>query len=200
MRLLLVTVFSIWLAFATGRSVPGPSPPRALPAVNGSFEAATLPCVSSHRLRSRAFDLPFEWNKAWCKGGKLLQAMIKDEAQATPFVDPVRSKWDGDLRSPFRTWGYNEVTEEYDYLCYFGPGIKGGHNVQRAFEELGIGIESSSKGGPNQCFHIEHMNGPTVIRPPSNEMPPEDDQFYNAGGRRLKVGKSTKSYRSVYVD
>jgi hypothetical protein len=75
--------------------------------------------------------------------------MIKDEGHAAPFVDPVHSKWDGDLSVALRAWGYNEVTEEYDYLCYFGPGSKGGHNVQRAFEELGIGVESSLKGGPN---------------------------------------------------
>ena len=44
-----------------------------------------------------------EWEKAWCKGGKFSQALIRSEDQAAAYVTPVRSPWDGNLIQQFRT-------------------------------------------------------------------------------------------------
>jgi hypothetical protein len=143
----------------------------------------------SRHLQSRTVDLPSEWNKAWCKGEKLVQGMIRDEAQAAPFVTPVTSKWDGNLVSEFKTWGYSEDSASKEHLCDFAVQ----HHLQDAFKDLGMDTRSSVDGGPNQCFHIEHANGPAVIRDPSNEMSEPGKQYYRVGARKLRVSKNSFS-------
>lgn len=139
---------------------------------------------SLHQLESRAVNLPAEWAKAWCKGGKLSQAMVKSEAQAATYVTPVRSPWDGDLVRQFRTWGYREVENYRSELCDFGPDQ---HSLKRAFTELGIGTASSADGGPNHCYYVEHKYGPTVQLPPTGGWPEPEQQYYMVGDKRYRV-------------
>ncbi|KAF2833145.1 hypothetical protein CC86DRAFT_461581 [Ophiobolus disseminans] len=169
MRLLLLAVLSVLLVLAEGGIIPKSLPSQGLSNVHVGAHVTTPQLESSHGLYRRAVDVPFEWNKAWCKGAKLAQALIKDEAPAGTYVTPVRSKWDGDLISAFTIWGYREMSYGKDSLCDFGPS---NHQLQTAFSDLKIDTRSSGDGGPNNCYHIEHENGLTVIRDPSGELPP----------------------------
>lgn len=137
-----------------------------------------------HHLRSRAVNVPVEWGKSWCKGGKLAQAMIKSESQAAPYISPVRSPWDGDLVEDLQKWGYREIENHRSNLCDFGTDQ---HNLKRAFTELGIETASSADGGPNYCYYVEHMYGPTVQRPPDGAWPEPSQQYYVVDGKRYRV-------------
>lgn len=102
MRLLLFAFFSVWVAFA--------APSQRLSNVGVGTHLVNPQLKPGHSLHRRAVDVPFEWNRAWCKGAKLSQALIKNEAQAAAYVTPVRSVWDGNLISEFSTWGYRETS------------------------------------------------------------------------------------------
>jgi hypothetical protein len=141
---------------------------------------------SAHHLRARAVDVLAEWEKAWCKGGKLSQAMIKSEDQATAYVTPVRSQWDGDLISEFRTWGYREIENHRSELCDFGPDQ---HNLKRAFTQLGIETASAADGGPNVCYYVEHKYGPTVQLLHNGQWPDPDQQYYMVGDKQYRVSE-----------
>jgi hypothetical protein len=186
MRLQAVVVVTALLTLTTSHFEPKPDP--SLPNLD------THPPPSQAHLLRRV-DLAFEWNKAWCKGAKLAQAMIKSEAQVGTCIDPARSPWDGDLVSAFAAWGYGELPHYRDGLCDFG---KGQHELQRAFAEMGIGTQSAADGGPNICYHVEHQNGPSVERDPSGEFPPMHRQFYLAKERRLRVS-FTKANTSCHI-
>ncbi|KAF2034982.1 hypothetical protein EK21DRAFT_55359, partial [Setomelanomma holmii] len=123
------------------------------------------------------------WDKALCKGAKLHQAMLKNQAQAHAFVRPVRSPWDGDLVAEFRTWGYKEVPGYRAELCDFGKDV---HVLQRAFGELGISTLNPADGGPNTCYHVEHKDGPTVKRDKDRQLPNAYKQYCKAGSRTLR--------------
>jgi|SRR5690242_854005 len=153
----------------------------ALLAVLSLVNSSAIP---THRIQPRAVNVPAEWEKAWCKGSKLSQAMIKDEAAAAAYVTPVRSPWDGTLVQQFRTWGYREIEHHRSELCDFGPDQ---HNLQRAFAELGIETASSADGGPNLCFYVEHKYGPTVQRPPNGQWPEPNQQYYMVDNKRFRV-------------
>ena len=140
--------------------------------------------VTIHHLTHRAVDVPAEWEKAWCKGGKLSQAMIRNEAEAAAYVTPVRSPWDGDLVQQFRVWGYREIENYRSDLCDFAD-----QNLKRAFTELGIETASSVDGGPNQCYYVEHKYGPTVQRPPTGQWPDPSQQYYMVDTKRYRVSK-----------
>jgi hypothetical protein len=146
--------------------------------------SSAIPAQHVHRLQSRAVDVKAEWTKAWCKGSKFAQAMIKNEDAAAAYVTPVRSAWDGELVQQFRTWGYREIENHRSELCDFG---KDQHILQRAFAELGIGTASSVDSGPNHCFHVEHKYGPTVQRPPSGQWPEPSQQYYMVGDKKYRV-------------
>lgn len=147
-----------------------------------------------HHLKPRALNVAAEWEKAWCKGGKLSQAMIKSEAQAAAYVTPVRSPWDGDLVQQFKTWGYREIENHRSDLCDFGPDQ---HNIKRAFTELGIETASSADGGPNHCYYVEHKYGPTVQRPPDGQWPDPNQQYYMVGEKRYRVSIDAKIRTAV---
>jgi hypothetical protein len=131
-----------------------------------------------------ALDLEAEWEKAWCRGSKLTMGMMKSEASAATFITPVRSRWDGDLITDFRVWGYRERPGHRNDLCDFGPDQ---HNLARAFRDMGIETTSSADGGPNKCFHVEHMYGVTVEMKPDGGWPAPGEQWYTVGNRRLRV-------------
>ncbi|KAF9693177.1 hypothetical protein EKO04_008813 [Ascochyta lentis] len=145
-------------------------------------------------LSPRAIDVSAEWEKAWCKGSKLSQAMIKSEAEAAAYVTPVRSPWDGDLVQQFRKWGYRELENHRSELCDFGPDQ---HNLKRAFTELGIETASSVDGGPNHCFYVEHKYGPTVQRPPDGQWPEPNQQYYMVGEKRYR---ETQAYSTIGIN
>jgi hypothetical protein len=187
MRLQILIILGVLLIVAKGQVVSKSQSLPQHPYVPHVEASPPHHLLGQGRL-SRRVDVAFEWQKAWCKGAKLAMGMIKSEAQAAAYVTPVRSPWDGDLTAAFRIWGYRERPGHRADLCDFGAGQ---HDLQRAFAELKIDTRSSLDGGPNTCYHIEHQNGPTVERDPSGQYPPVSNQWYSAGGRRLRVRNPT---------
>jgi hypothetical protein len=177
MKLPIIIACAALVAVVIGQAVS-----RSLHLSNPGMKTDSLP--TSHHLHPRAVEIQVEWDKAWCKGSKLSMAMIKPESQASHFLTPIRSSWDGDLTTAFQTWGYRELPNHCDGLCDFSSDQ---HHLARAFQDLGIDTRSAGNGGPNTCHHIEHQYGPTVERDSSGQWPPPDNQWYTARGRRLRV-------------
>jgi hypothetical protein len=120
--------------------------------------------------------------------GNLWAGMHSDDRKASflfrtdpyahdPTLQSVASPYDGDMVELFKKWGYNEdkadnakIDKECDFDEY--------HKIKRAFDELGIKTQSKANGGPNQCFQIDHENGPNVIRDKDGNLPPRKEQRY----------------------
>jgi hypothetical protein len=178
--------FSLSLVFlfdiTAGNAIPLLTP---VPSPSNQAEKGGVPhSVGVHHLQSRAINLQVEWSKALCKGVRLTQGMIVDEKKAAEFVTPVRSQWGGDLVQEFRTWGYREVPGARDSRCDFGPDV---HELQRAFATMGIDPRPASDGGPNVCYHVEHMYGPAVIRNPDGGWPKPEEQTYRVAEKVYRV-------------
>jgi hypothetical protein len=180
--LLFVLALDTLLTFKTSQVFPKPHlpPPNLLfPKV----ESGTLDPLLTHHLSAPSTSAP-NGKKHGAKGSELFLGMIKSEAAASSFITPVRSRWDGDLATDFRTWVYRELPGHRDDLCDFGASQ---HNLQRAFADVGIETTSSAEGGQNRCFNVEHQYGPAVEREQSGEWPVVWKQWYRVGDRRLRV-------------
>lgn len=149
--------------------------------------------TARHRATARAVDAGVEYAKATCKGIRITQGMIVIEEKATKHVTPVRSQWPGDLVNELRLWGYREMPGSRDMKCGLGPNM---HDLGRAFKEMGIDPRSSFDGGPNVCYHIEHLYGPAVIKKPDGGWPIPGEQTYKVDG---KVYKASHSRITVYT-
>ncbi|KAJ4316919.1 Mitochondrial import inner membrane translocase subunit tim8 [Neodidymelliopsis sp. IMI 364377] len=92
----------------------------------------------------------------------------------------AESPFDGDLISKLREWGYNDNTPAmqklHDLECNMNSAS--GHMLSKVFLDLGLDTKSKNNGGPNQCFQIEHFDGPTVIKDPDGSVPPKSSQYY----------------------
>lgn len=135
---------------------------------------------------------PEQQDQLWCKaksrGVQLIKAMMmNDQEAATMLAWPyIQSQWDGNLRAELKKWGYNDDSEgdaEIDKQCDFDKG----HEMVDAFKDLKVDPRSAGQGGPNHCFYVEHMNGPTVVRDEDGELPFPEDQHYSADGRNFQV-------------
>ncbi|KAF1928402.1 uncharacterized protein M421DRAFT_160407 [Didymella exigua CBS 183.55] len=138
------------------------------------------------------------WCKAKSRGVQLTKAMMmRDQEAATLLQWPyTQSPWDGDLKSELTKWGYQETNhadEQVDAACDFEKT----HEVGDAFRDLHIDPRPAGHGGPNHCFYVEHMNGPTVILDDDGELPFEEDQYYPADGKKYRV---TQGYAKVGVN
>jgi hypothetical protein len=96
------------------------------------------------------------------------------EYEASQFITPVISDFDGDLRDDLHHWSYTEVPVQ-GYLCDFDTT----HHLAAAFQDLGIDPRSERRGGPNWCFHVEHQykDHPLPVR----------EQFYWVNDKRYRV-------------
>jgi hypothetical protein len=178
---LLIALVSL-LDITAGNAIPVQTP--TLSQLNQVEKGGVSHSVGAHHLQSRAINLQAEWSKALCKGVRLTQGMIVDEGKAAEFVTPVRSRWSGDLAQEFMTWGYREVPSARDSRCDFGPDV---HELQRAFATMGIDPRPASEGGPNACYHVEHMYGPAVIRSPDGSWPKPEEQTYRVTEKVYRV-------------
>ncbi|KAJ8106913.1 hypothetical protein OPT61_g9226 [Boeremia exigua] len=138
------------------------------------------------------------WCKAKSRGYQLMQAMRLDDEEAATTLDwpYTQSPWDGDLRDELEKWGYKddfEDDEEIDKQCDFDKT----HEMADAFKDLGVDPRSKGQGGSNQCFYVEHMNGPTVFRGIDGETPFPEDQNYRADDKILKV---TQAYLKIGIN
>jgi hypothetical protein len=135
------------------------------------------------------------WQKAYCRGAKLLAAMsASEEKQRNILQWPyIGSKWDGDLHKELEEWGYRDSDELHrnaDIFCDFSGSF---HELSTAFKAMGINPRSAELGGPNHCFHVEHQNGPAVLKKPDGSMPDLKDQRYNVDGKEYRVSDSINS-------
>ncbi|KAJ4347557.1 Mitochondrial import inner membrane translocase subunit tim8 [Ascochyta clinopodiicola] len=138
------------------------------------------------------------WCKAKSRGVKLIKAMTMNDGEAQTMLGwpYMQSPWDGDLKPELRKWGYlddDEKHEEVDDQCDFDRT----HEMGDAFKDLQVDPRSAGNGGPNHCFYVEHMNGPTVIRDEDGELPFEEDQHYNVDGKDYQV---TQAYAKIGVN
>lgn len=128
------------------------------------------------------------WCKAKSRGVQLTKAMMmNDQDAATMLQWPyTQSPWDGDLRDELKKWGYKDDFEgdvEIDKQCDFDKT----QEMADAFEELGVDPRSALGGGPNDCYYVQHNDGPVVYRDEDGELPDHDEQYYNVDGKELRV-------------
>ncbi|KAF3046022.1 hypothetical protein E8E12_010385 [Didymella heteroderae] len=138
------------------------------------------------------------WCKAKSRGSQLTRAMMMNDQEAAALLQwpYTQSPWDGELKPELKKWGYKETNNEdrdIDAACDFDKT----HEVGDAFKALNVDARPAGQGGPNHCFYVEHMNGPTVIPDEDGEMPFEEDQYYEADGKKYRV---TQGYAKVGVN
>jgi hypothetical protein len=135
---------------------------------------------------------PEQKEQIWCKfksrGVQLTRAMMMNDRDAANLLQwpYIESPWDGDLKSELRKWGYKEINNEDDQIdaaCDFDNT----HEIGKAFREIRVDPRPVGQGGPNHCFYVEHMNGPTVIPDEDGEIPFEEDQYYPTDGKKYRV-------------
>lgn len=204
-----------YIAFATsvaGRAIQAPALSTAvttssiLPAVpelrelkpsNATLEASTVFSATGSWGPDVPDLTPEQKDAAWCKaksrGSQLTKAMmLNDQEAATLLQWPyTQSTWDGDLKPELKKWGYKEVNNEMnkqemdvDGQCDFDRT----HEIGDAFKAINVDPRPAGKGGPNHCFYVEHMNGPTILPDEDGNIPKyEEDQYYEADGKRYRV-------------
>jgi hypothetical protein len=129
------------------------------------------------------------WDKAVCRGRNILKAMLLDEEDSSEMLKwpYTQSPWDGELVAELAEWGYSErkyTDSECDFSNHYFFG--------KALEELNIDPKPADLGGPTQCFHLRHYNGPTVERDQDGDLPPIREQTY-------KVNQKTYRVSSIYI-
>lgn len=156
---------------------------------NSTFASKHLTETWSGQVRTAGND---PWTLSVARGTKLLQGMKGGDAEAARLYGldtTAESPFDGDLIDKLREWGYNDnndaLTRQADPECNLDS--RDGHMLKKAFEELGIGTKSKGQGGPNQCFLIEHFDGPAVKRRDDGNMPEKVDQRYEVCGKEYRV-------------
>jgi hypothetical protein len=132
------------------------------------------------------------WTLSVARGTKLLQGMKVSDAEAASLYGldkTAESPFDGDLVNKLRGWGYNDnndaLAKQADPECNFDS--RDGHMLKEAFADLSIGTKSKNQGGPNQCFSIEHANGPAIKLGDDGKMPAKADQRYDVCGKEYRV-------------
>lgn len=138
------------------------------------------------------------WKNSVERGAKLLQGMKSNDKDAAILYgtdDTAESVYDGYLKDTLREWGYNDNTEElqqlYDAECDFNNIKVGGHVLKMAFDELGLNTASKRRQGRNECFQIEHYDGPAVKLNSDGGRPEKSHQYYQVCGKGYRVRSST---------
>jgi hypothetical protein len=126
------------------------------------------------------------WFASECRGAKLMFATTQNPPEAIEFVNPLISPWDGDMRHELAMWGYKEDVSDPESECEIGA-------IQPMLDAIGVSKDSSVHGGPNHCFSVEHGDSDIVEKDPNGQLPPRENQHYNANGRRYRVNSSLHS-------
>jgi hypothetical protein len=132
------------------------------------------------------------WDKAAERGAKLLLGMKSSDAEAAMSYntgDTIESPFDGDGVAAFRQWGYNdnpiEFQKEVNKECDMDS--INGHKLKQALTDLGLDTRSKNQGGANECFSVEHYDGPAVKRDDKGQMPSQSKQRYDVCGREYRI-------------
>ncbi|KAJ4311116.1 Mitochondrial import inner membrane translocase subunit tim8 [Neodidymelliopsis sp. IMI 364377] len=206
MKLLAYLTFGSLAALVAGRVIQGPSQSGTTDDLSDILQLRELQANITHIPVSIATNkenfTPEQKEAIWCKarsrGTSLIKAMMMNDAEAAAMLSwpYIESPWDGDLRAEFRKWGYSDNDEDHevvDYECDFSNKL----DLAGIFRDLQIDPRSSGIDGPNQCFYIQHENGPTVIRDKNGALPGAMDQYYNADGRKYRV---TRAYAIIGIN
>lgn len=211
MKPLATIVFIAFAASAAGGAIRAPSLSTAVTTSSILPEALYLRELQSDSESSNASTVfaaadpwgfkpppltPEQKDAVWCKaksrGSQLTKAMMMNDQEAATMLQwpYTQSTWDGDLRPELKKWGYKEINSEMntqdmdiDGQCDFDKT----HELGDAFRAINVDSRSAGKGGPNHCFYVEHMNGPTVIPDEDGEIPEVEDQYYMAEGNKYQV-------------
>jgi hypothetical protein len=192
MNVYLAIAFSLLATLATARILPG-VPPDLIS--RRSFYESELNITTTGSLSAFDFDGPataVDGDDAWARsinrGAKLLQGMKmgdKEAGQLYGLGDSADSPCDGDLHNVLESWGYRDnaagMKEAADKYCDMdSSSMLDGQKLKKTFDELGMGTKSKNKGGPNECFQIEHYNSAAVILDEDGTRPAKYHQYYKA--------------------
>jgi hypothetical protein len=132
------------------------------------------------------------WDKAVERGTKLLSGMKSSDAEAAVSYntgESAESPFDGDGVAAFHQWGYNDNPLEFqkavDKECDMDSA--GGHKLKQALTDLGLDTRSKNQGGANECFSVEHYDGPAVKRDEIGGIPSQSKQRYDVCGREYRI-------------
>jgi hypothetical protein len=102
------------------------------------------------------------------------------------FQDTCQSPFDGDGREDLKKWGFDDSDALSDGIkndCDFDKY----HNIKAAFDELGLDTRAKKDGGPNQCFKVNHRDGPAIKRKEDGTLPSEANQYYDVCGKEYRA-------------
>ena len=116
-----------------------------------------------------------EWDKATCRGEKLIRASKLDKAKAEAFALPIDTKWDGGLEAERKTWGYFDSP---DADCDFEGDY---YDIKTAYEALNLLNSDSS-----ECFRTFHYDPELEYDENGNEIKVVD-QTYQVDGKTYHV-------------
>lgn len=91
------------------------------------------------------------------------------------------------IQQELETWGYKIETDNgtaewraiHEDECEFEHS----HKLKSMFDDLGIDTRSTYQNGPNRCYFVNHKDGPAVRRNNQGDLPPVNQQRYNANGK-----------------
>jgi hypothetical protein len=111
-----------------------------------------------------------------------MKASDKNAAALYSLGETAESHFDENLHDILDSWGWNDNTEpiqsKHDRECDVESPTD--NMLKSCFAELGLGTKSKGQGGPNECFRIEHFDGPAVILKEDGTRPEKKDQYYKA--------------------
>jgi hypothetical protein len=188
----LVIALFILIALSAGRAAPG-KPRDSIshhPLFDSKLNITTTGSLTQFDSDgpATAIDGETAWDKSVQRGAKLLQGMTsgdKEAGQLYGMGDSAESRYDGDLHDTLESWGYRDNAEgmklAVDKDCNMdSKSILDGQWLKKTMDQLGLGTKSKGKGGPNECFQIEHYNSDAVELNEDGKRPPKDQQYYKA--------------------
>ncbi|KAJ4367105.1 Mitochondrial import inner membrane translocase subunit tim8 [Neocucurbitaria cava] len=196
MKLFLLLGLTLLTAFAVARVVPEALSNLIYARDLNITVAGDIPPFDEYDPATAAGnDDDDQWVKSVERGTKLLAGMKGSDQEAATLYglgDSAESPFDGDLKDKLREWGYNDNIEAMqkreDPWCNFDsvPG-QGGHSLKPTFTDLQLDTTPKGKGGPNECFQIEHYDSPAVERDENGDLPGKQNQYYKVCGKDYRI-------------
>lgn len=182
MKISLAIELCLLAALATAKVVPNKPPESSLSRLV-HVSGLNVTDTNDFSLTPRAPN--DKWTISVQRGAKLLQGMKASDKEAATLYglgETAESPFDGDLHDTLVSWGWNDNTEamqkKHDKECDMDSPA--GNMLKNCFDELGLGTKSKGQGGPNECFQIEHFDGPAVILKEDGTRPDKKEQYYKA--------------------
>jgi hypothetical protein len=141
-----------------------------------TFSDGNEPSTVSTNAEPSKFDKAVEIGRTLDSAMKSKDSVARWFFKSYPnFQDTCQSPFDGDGREELKKWGFDDsdalsdgVKNDCDFDKY--------HNIKVAFDELGLDTRAKTNGGPNECFKVNHRDGPA-----------EANQYYDVCGKEYRV-------------